>query len=167
MQWMHPSRKIFRAPPPDFHLYRPTRTEDTIHKLQRLLILKKNYEGMEMTATSLDALNTGSLTLWSLKQQCEYTLLSNAPPISEIGLLCLKVHRLRPSVFLMKSIKVKKSKEHWRKTELLGGKPVPVPLCPLQLSHQPRASVRGRRLPARDMAGTWRPHYYRRNKEGS
>jgi hypothetical protein len=72
---------------------------------------------MKMTANPFDALNTRSLTLWKLKQLFEYTFLSNAPPITLIGLLYLQVPRLRPLV-LMSNITVKRSKEQrWKVIE--------------------------------------------------
>jgi len=63
-----------------------------------------------MTANPFDSLNTCSITLWKLKQQCEHTFLSNAPPITLRGLLYLQVPRLRQLV-LMGNITVKRSKE--------------------------------------------------------
>jgi hypothetical protein len=70
-----------------------------------------------MTANPFDALNTCSLTFCKLKQLCEYTLLSNSPPITLIGLLYLQVPRLRPLV-IMSNITVKRSKEQrWKVIE--------------------------------------------------
>jgi hypothetical protein len=73
---------------------------------------------MKMTPNPFDALNTCSLTLLKLKQQREYTFLSNAPPITLIGLLYLQVPKLRPLV-VMSNITVERSKEQrWKVIEM-------------------------------------------------
>jgi hypothetical protein len=70
----------------------------------------------------------------TLKRLCEITFPSNNTRLPKEHCFC-NVPRLRPFVLLVRVNKVQRSgalvEWHWqRKTEVLGGKPVPVPLCP-------------------------------------